>query len=423
MISISKLLQSEKLCLMIILIMGVLTYTYISMPNFGIGVYDDSGSNFFAGENILKGNIDYLRTPVYPLICCFFAWISADYALRMIVVLQLFIFFSSAIPLYFSLKHLTKRTGLSFIITAIYTCFPTFLIYTNLIFTESLAISSTTYLIYFLTAIVFGSHKARSCSAAIILFLFMVMLRPFFICFAPGVAIVILYALYKNKTNKNFVKTTFISGAIALASVVSYCTAYYVSYGKFSFTCVYELNRNLALSKMHLTGPSQGIEMFSFDTKPDINGKSLHIKEAWVWNPTKEYIEECDKAYSENFTRYVKNKIIEFHSSLFMTLDTKIPNSTASYYINLFSHLRIYYIYFLIFAFLLLEVYLLYRDKSNVIISFALITIAVASIFTAIWGADEQYVRIITPMLPCVFVMIGIMFCRFAISLKDSHEK
>ena len=72
-----------------IVIASLLFYIYLSALNgFKIGFFDDSGSYFLAADVFMRGEIDFLRTPLYPLICRFAAWLSAPNAFTIIAVMQ-----------------------------------------------------------------------------------------------------------------------------------------------------------------------------------------------------------------------------------------------------------------------------------------------------------------------------------------------
>ena len=66
----------------------------------------------------------------------------------------------------------------------------------------------------------------------------MIMLRPFFVCFIPVAAIVLLYSLYVNRSNIRHTIAIATSSAIVAVALPGYCTWYYSAFGKFGFSCV-----------------------------------------------------------------------------------------------------------------------------------------------------------------------------------------
>ena len=191
--------------------------------------------------------------------------------------------------------------------------------------------------------------------------------------------------------------------------------AYNRTYGSYSFSCVYELNRCLALKKLGLIPTIESLNYFGYATKGDINGDVIFMPESWVWQPSDQYRDMCEKIYNDNFVTYTKAKIFDFLYS-FVHFYTGEMNSQV---LESLFHMRMSYFYVFAILFILLELYFLFWRKSCVIISAALALIFVGGVFTAIWGADSQFVRIMTPMMPCVFVMVPIFLSRFSISIDN----
>ena len=416
MTKIKKLLHSQRFVLSMIIIIGLaLNVARMASTGFQIGVYDDSGSYFTSGDVFASGHIDHLRTPVYPLLCHFLASISAQHTYEIIVILQLLVYLSSALPMYYAVSRLTRRKRFAAVATALYTWSPMFGGYIHLIFTESFAISCTTYLIALLTAIVLGRHKIAATICTAIFIVFMIMLRPYFVCFVPAVALVMIYALIKSLHNRRYIIAS-IASIIGIASALGgYMAAYNRTYGSYSFSCVYELNRCLALKKLGLIPTIESLNYFGYATKGDINGDVIFMPESWVWQPSDQYRDMCEKIYNDNFVTYTKAKIFDFLYS-FVHFYTGEMNSQV---LESLFHMRMSYFYVFAILFILLELYFLFWRKSCVIISAALALIFVGGVFTAIWGADSQFVRIMTPMMPCVFVMVPIFLSRFSISIDN----
>ena len=416
MTKIKKLLHSERFVLSMIIIIGLaLNVARMAAIGFQIGVYDDSGSYFTSGDVFASGNIDHLRTPVYPLLCHFLASISAPHTFKIIVILQLLVYLSSALPMYYAVSRLTRRKRFAAIATALYTWSPMFGGYIHLILTESFAISCTTYLIALLTAITLSRHKIAATIGTAVFLVFMIMLRPFFVCFIPAVAIVMIYAMINRLRNRLYVIANIASMIGIALALGGYMAAYNRAYGSYSFSCVYELNRCLALKKLELIPTIESLNYFGYATKGDINDDVIFMPESWVWQPSQQYRDMCEKIYNDNFVTYTKAKIFDFLYSfvLFYTGEMNSPVLESLF------HMRISYFYLFTVLFILLELYYLFWRKSCVVISAALALIFVGGVFTAIWGADSQFVRIMTPMLPCVFVMAPIFLSRFSFSIDN----
>ena len=416
---LKQLFHSERFVVSMIIVIGLLiNVARMASNDFHIGVYDDSGSYFTSGDVIASGHIDHLRTPVYPILCHFLASITAAHTYKIIVILQLLFYMSSAVPMYYAVSKLTRRKRFAAIATACYTWSPVFGGYIDLIFTESFAISCTTYLIALLTAIVLGRHKIFATIASAAFLVFMIMLRPFFLCFAPAVLIVMLYALYKSIHHKRYVVACIASIAGAGAVLFGYTAAYNKAYGSYSFTSVSELNRCLSLKKMQFIPTIEGLTYFGYATQEDISGEVIYMPYSWVWQPSPQYRKMCENIYHENFIQYVKLKFIEF----LYTFLYEYTGEMNSQVLESIFHLRLGYFYLFTFIFILTELYYLFRRRACVIMSASLALMFVGGVFTTIWGADSQFVRIMTPMLPCLFVMIPIFCTRLSFTTKQIEQ-
>ena len=409
-----------RLGLAVIVIASFALYLIHSAENgFSVAYYDDSGSFFIASDVILRGEIDFLRTPLYPLICHFAAWLSAPHALRIISIMQEAVFLCSIVAIYFAITTLkiSRRTAL--IITAAYALCPILYLYSNLIFSESLSISFVSFLLCTLAKTLFGKHKLSMGIATILLMLIMIMLKPFFICFTPGVAIVLGYSLYRNWQNRRFVYSLSVTAALATSAIAGYYYVYYKTYGKLAMSCVYELNRDVAMYDYGMIKYAEGINYYIYTSPTDRNGDVLTIAEAWMWQPTDGFCAKCDKTYEENKTRYIKNKILDFHKSFYLSYASAKFNTPCLYYTTRLFKILFHQIYLFVIVFALLEAYVAIRQRKNIIFSFVTTSFVAATIFTSIWGAYGDYTRLMIPMMPCLYVMFAIFISRFNFSLSS----
>ena len=288
-----------------IVIASLLFYIYLSALNgFKIGFFDDSGSYFLAADVFMRGEIDFLRTPLYPLICRFAAWLSAPNAFTIIAVMQEAVFLCSIVAIFNAIATLGISRRIALFITSAYALCPVLFLYSNLIFTESLAISFSAFFVCTIANTLFGKHQLAAAVTMPPLLFLMIMLRPFFVCFIPVAAIVLLYSLYVNRHNiRHAVAIASASACVAFA-LLGYCSWYYSTFGKFAFSCVYELNRCNSLYYSNFMDSVEGLTYYSYTSQPDINGDSISINLAWRWKPSDSYRKECEKVYEQQSALY-----------------------------------------------------------------------------------------------------------------------
>lgn len=104
---------------------AALLYLAILLVNgFHIGTSPDSEGYFTAGAHLFGGNLDFFRTPVFPLICQSARAMCGPYAPYAISLLLFAAFLGSVIVLYRTLSLLSESKGVRTAATALYACNP-----------------------------------------------------------------------------------------------------------------------------------------------------------------------------------------------------------------------------------------------------------------------------------------------------------
>ena len=122
---------------------AALLYLAILLVNgFHIGTSPDSEGYFTAGAHLFGGDLDFFRTPVFPLICQSARAMCGPYAPYAISLLLFAAFLGSATVLYRTLSLLSESKGVRTAATALYACNPAVVSWcVEDIGTESLALS------------------------------------------------------------------------------------------------------------------------------------------------------------------------------------------------------------------------------------------------------------------------------------------
>lgn len=407
-----------------IVVASLLLYIFLSTINgFKIGVFDDSGSYFLAADEYMRGEIDFLRTPLYPLICRFAVWLSAPNVFTIIVVMQEAVFLCSIVAIFNTIATLGIGRKITLFVTAAYALCPLLFLSSNQILTESLAISFSAFFACAIANTLFGKHQMATAATMPPLLFLMIMLRPFFVCFIPVAAIVLLYSLYVNRSNIRHTIAIATSSAIVAVALLGYCTWYYNTFGKFGFSCVYELNRCVFLNDFNYGKPSEGITYYNYTSPPDINGDSITMLISWRWKPSDSYRAECKKIYEQKKIRYIKDKVIELHRALYHEFFYAKKQIPLLYYCGRLFVITLAQICMFVLLFIAVEAFYLKRRSPLTIMSGSMAAICIATVFTSIWGAYADYGRLVMPMMPCLFVMAAIFLSRFTISpLKQKPE-
>lgn len=156
----------------------------------------DTPSYIRASYRLMAGEIDALRTPVYPFIIALVRSLAGTELLnRSIVILQCGVYLLSAFFLMLTLRNLKVNQWITLIATAIYALFPGFYIFCFILNTEAFAQS---FVVFFGWSMLRDAGRTPRISSALLsgtwLFI-LIFLRPAMICLIP-VYIIYWAALY-----------------------------------------------------------------------------------------------------------------------------------------------------------------------------------------------------------------------------------
>ena len=379
----------------------------------------DTGTYLFAGRSLFSGTLDELRTPVYPALCQSFKLGKYFNGLYLLSTFQILVFFASVPYLYKAVALLTQRKTVKCLCTCIYAWNLPIISYTAYIVTESLTISSVVFLAYMLICIILGKASRRICIAMPLLMLFMIMLRPFRICFVPIGLLAYAYA-YHKKTLKH-TAAALASSLIATIIVLGYCAEYKRQFGSFALSNVSSINRAQVMIKNG---------MLSEDFPPYITMIELqspdsiwHIR-CWGGENAKQCLAKADSVYAHNLLRYTTSRVSAFDMSL-CEFFPHCPQHVSSDYLHHVQCLSLAQIYLIIAILALIQAILFFRRRSRLAIVGTIMLLACfASIATTLWAsADNNFARLMMPMFPCLCLLFACIVEQLNLRLKPVSAK
>lgn len=242
----------------------------------------DTAYYLLAGEKLWQGEIDCLRTPVYPLLLkiCSLPWGERGMSV-LVTILQSAVFLVSVWAFYDMLHRLVKREAIVFWCSLYYAVIPASG-WANEMLTESLSIS----LMVILTRGLVCYLQAPNWKQALwinILLTTMVFLRPNFIAFFAIIPVVIiLKSLNRHPAKDRCFRANY--GAILLfllipvGSYLGYCKAYENKYGTFApIMCdTYNLQRGGGWDSECVTNPDAKLLCMDLDKDQDKSYASVY---------------------------------------------------------------------------------------------------------------------------------------------------
>ena len=186
---------------------------------FGGKEYNDTYSYFSAWDTLKSGDIDLLRTPLYP---AFIGIIRDVFPVRYALVIAFLQYTLFVVSIHFfyrtALRFLNEKAA--FWVAAFYAVYPTFNSWSNLLLTESLNLSLSVIFFYYALRVIMDNRIIDTLPFTLFLFL-MLALRPSNVAFLPITTLILFLMLFSLQKKK--------VGATGLAGVLL-CTVGVILY-------------------------------------------------------------------------------------------------------------------------------------------------------------------------------------------------
>ena len=356
----------------------------------------DEPTYFRAADTIWKGELDFYRTPVYPVICKICLILSQDKGLWIVVALQTIVFLASVVAIHKTCCLLAPHRPLvRFIAEACYSCNSTVCLWVFNILTESLSISCVVLLCFLLISILKGVHMLRNAIFLGLLFFFMVFLKPYFICFAPAVLIVIMMTSRKANTCARIVFAIGIMLNVGIYLV--YCHQYEKKYGILAITSI--STQNFYWQIRGLRSNHSGYKIQSDST----------LRGFWLKKEDLLYAKQItSNTIKAEPRKYIISMICEFFNSGSDRLPFHYLSSNTFKATTFHPLLTLRVWEWMIFAFLLRHLWRWRKKKANVQVHTVFAIMAISGIFTVIAASEFfEYSRLLMPVYPILCLMIA----------------
>ncbi len=375
----------------------------------GAKIVYDSPSYINAWEDVSHFDINIYRTPVYPLFIGFCKMVFGEaLALNAIAVAQIIIFLISVLFFYKSSMLITHSKIISFCATLVYAFFPTTFFNNILIVTESLSISGMVFLVYFtLKALNSQSLKYPVCMCLVMFVL--LFLRPAFLFLIPIYIVGWGILFYSRKKQKKLYGAGLVGIAIVTLSLVGYACAFKAKYGVFGTSNVSIINNYYVCRQYGILEASatdnpklkEAIEKFYIehgrtitdDIIQDSNGRNVLWEEIYssLFFSGNYKLTDLNELVSSSMaihkTTFAKSIVVRLKDSL----DLVGKNEPIKMYV---------YLGFAVIAFFYI-VYVAIRQKKLPMISTYLLSCYVGLYLVSILGAQDEWLRLTYPVLPC----------------------
>lgn len=376
----------------------------------------DSAFYIIAGERLWNGEIDCLRTPVYPLICHTFQLLFGDYGINTaMTIFQSIVYLFSLISLIQIAERCIHNKIVRHAILLFYVCCiaPG---WCNELLTESLSISGMTVLANLVLRFV-DNPKTKTNILIHLTLILLVFLRPTFILFF-AILPVLWIILFWQSENKKVVGTALGFTIACVLCFAGYCKIYQKQYGHFGATATFVFNKiydakrgdywdtDAVKSTKNLYWINKVAESYdgSYSNTYRIitcNPQSLpHINEA---------CENMINAHKSEYLNYrIKLFIESFDKRLLAAVNTQTPLSAALFLTSLFLSFPVSLFYLLTFSSAAYVIIELIRRKSINIAHFFIVATILAQTVGIVLTTSDAFERVLLPVYPLLLILLGI---------------
>lgn len=372
------LLAGSLFVMLVLLVLGGFRVSTVEVDTM---TYITAGDNFFAGR------IDEARTPVYPVICHLAGYLGAA-SLHAVVLLQCVVFMLSVVWMHKTSRLVFDHSPLvAFVSTALYAWNVGTVHYALVIMTESLSLSAVVFMFWLIVKGLKRSLGVRDAVLLMTLYLVMLFLRPFFICFAP--LLVVFYVFVFKKISRG-ASVAFWGGiAVVIAAYVGYSSAYKAQYGVFTTSCVPDINLNAQLYQAGLVDTAMW-KMDEFDLAAEhAHNREVLMAGKWVW--LRHMLDETLMSSRQLFPKMV----LSHGGKMAQPLSLQISGGM---------------LYLITIVFAVVTWVRWRRNKADVRLDVLLLFTVAVTVVTSVWGAFGIYTRLMLPCYSALCLVLGRLF-------------
>ena len=400
---------NNKIWIILLLVLLVRVFVYSFYNDYSI--YVDTFSYETHTANILKGEVDALRTPIYPYIIKGIDMLTKGQVMKYktITFVQEIVSIISIVVLYNTLKKTFKNENFGIVATIFYACLPAIFTYNKVILTESLSISL--FIMYFCMILRYINNPTSKKTILIGIFtLLLIMLRPSFIYLIVALTLILLVIYILKKENK---KQTLLGmgtlGCVGLA-LLGYCYLNKQNNNIFAISNVTHINQLDTVIGMGIYNTKdlqdQGI-INMIEQKLDGEGATWYrattnkIMVEYTPDEVDAYLKRCVK---NNFPTYVVKTIKKAFTIAINPCDEIYLHEKSSEEMKPILYFAIIYLY-VIFEIIYILTKII-KNKQIPLEQFTICIIVLGQLATIILGAQAEYSRLFVPVLPIVIISI-----------------
>lgn len=424
-----------------VILLGILCFRLWYYSNFhSYTIWYDSATYTDFTENLLLGEVNVFRTPVYPwfiklmrLLCI--ADLETATAFNCIVIGQGVVSFIGVILMYLIGKKMFKNRFVTYTLTIVYGISPAVMSWDLNVLTESLSIFATVLSIYLIMCVI--EHPTYLRAALLGLFVIvMIMLRPTFVYMFAIIGAFFLAKLILSKQSRKQALCGIVALAISGALMLGYCGLNKRDNDCASVSSVgTTINQMYMLIENDIYKNSNYPEITAYiQTGLDVAGEINYVTD--IIEPMNEqfsnselsaYVKDCISKYKGVFMRYTANKFVQTLTSDVAIQYASIPEENEMFacvdnaLMMLLFPLNYAACYAIVAAAVLLAIYEFIKNRVVLWQPIGLAALIFTHMFVSVYASMAEYERLATMIIPSVYLLAFWFVDLLAANVKKSE--
>lgn len=416
----------KSICLISVL------FSILVISIFGVTHHPDTDSYLRAIDVYANGQLDELRTPIYPLFLLSMKSLVGNNFLIATICLQHIVFLISVFSFYQLTVFLFCTEKKAFLITLFYVLCPSFLSYNSTILAESFTISFSVILLHFIIRIY--THRGNELLNILIVSIILaaiIFLRPAQIYFLPIIAL--FYIIQSIRERNKLIFAGLIPIILISGCLYGYMKVFERQYGILSTSNVTVLNQLYVARQYGLLVPkaTEDINLQKAVEESYIDkGERMENDKQWggpLWSETYKIYNSSDLCsinalITQSYKLNYKKWIASLGSRLYWSGSyTAFPVTNSLQVITQCLGLCLNSIYLILIIYGTIVGHWIVRKKQLPIIAILLLFLCTSNILLSIVGAQNHWNRLILPSIPFFILMFG-QLCNYLSFVSPTNE-
>jgi 4-amino-4-deoxy-L-arabinose transferase-like glycosyltransferase len=367
--------------------------------------------------NILIGQTDSHRTPVYPYFIKLIGLFGHQNLINNIVTAQIVVSFLSIILFYRIVRGVFKGPAVIFAASLLYGAMLPVINFDKMVLTESLSVTCILVFIYLSVCYLKRPNHLKAWTLTLYVFI-AIMLRPSFVYLLPLAGFFWLIRLIIRRDEWKLCLSGLAASLVVILLINGYAGLNKKNTGFYGLSDVGNKNEIRVVA-------SAGIYMYGND--PEISSvikKSLDSLQEPIYKPdagetvtlrfkperVQKFIVTCLKNKPVIYLLYIGGKFIDLQSTNIFTNYPAHKLSFLAFRINNIEYLLFCVTFNLLYIFIVLSTIsaLVWwvRSKQTPWFKIILVGLCILQVLIAIMGADAEYPRLILPAMPALIILL-----------------